>query len=380
MIDKRLCGFNFGVWLSQSSLKESHLDEFYTKKDVSRLADWGFNFVRLPVDYMLFESDHNSGDYGEEGLSYVDEAISWCSEYDIHVNLDMHELPGYGISKVAEDETYEPKIWSDERLLERSEDIWRMLAERYKEEKNLSFNLINEPVGSMEEYKKFIDRIIPTIREVDEDRTIYLDGLDLAKKPIPNLEYDNIVQSFHMYEPMWVTHYGAEWTIGPYLYEAGCHIYGEPAKYPGVPPKMERYLDRIPEEDGLSIAEPDNQMGAVIKSSKEFFSKYEGVKADKEWLESVIEPWLEFRERTGTPIHCGEFGVYCKRIDRESRLNWYRDLLEIFEEYEIGWANWNLRGSFGIIKNGRKEFMTEELENGDKLDSDLLEVLRKGTD
>ncbi|MFW5912631.1 MAG: glycoside hydrolase family 5 protein [Candidatus Hadarchaeota archaeon] len=377
--EKRLCGFNFGLWLSQSSLKKSHLKSFYKKRDVERLQKWGFNFVRLPVDYMLFEEDRNPGDYDEKKLSYIDRAISWCSEYGVHVNLDMHELPGYGITRVAEDETYEPKLWNDEDLLRRSEDIWRMFAERYRDVENLSFNLINEPIAPKEKYKEFLERMISSIRKIDEDRTIYIDGLNLGKEPIYGVDHDNIVQSFHMYEPMWVTHYGAEWTIGPYLYEAGCHIYNEPAKYPGTPPKMKKYLERIPKEDELSIAEPGNQVGATIRSVKKFFSKYAGTKADKDWLEDLIKPWLEFRKETGTPIHCGEFGVYSKRIDKESRLNWYSDLLKIFKEHEIGWSNWNFRGSFGIINNGRKEFSSERLEDGDWLDGELLEVLRKGS-
>ena len=88
-------GFNFGCWVSQSTLKPPHIDTFYTEKDVSLVMDWGFNFVRLPVDYMFFESDAASGVYDESRLKYVDRCISWCKKYGVHVNLDLHHAPGY---------------------------------------------------------------------------------------------------------------------------------------------------------------------------------------------------------------------------------------------------------------------------------------------
>ena len=371
----RWCGFNFGNWLSQSSLKPPHIDKFYKEDDVALLSDWGFNFVRLPVDYMFFENDESPGVYDEKRLSYVDRAISWCSKYNVHVNLDMHELPGYGISRVAGDRSFKPTLWTQEDLLRRSEDVWRMFAKRYVSEGDiLSFNLINEPIAEMSLYQRFIKRMIAAIREVDRERLIIIDGCDVARTPVPNIADERVAQSFHMYEPGWFTHYGAFWAPGGYLYEAGCYIYEEPARYPGVPPRMERYLDRLPPERYFDRLPPRRR--ALMKNLHDFFSRYAGVRIDRSWLENRMEPWLRFREETSTLIHCGEMGVYALRVDRESQLNWYRDVLDMFKQHNIGWALWNLRGSFGIINHGREEFPTERLQSGDLLDSELLHILQ----
>ncbi|KXA94031.1 hypothetical protein AKJ65_05645 [candidate division MSBL1 archaeon SCGC-AAA259E19] len=357
------------------------MDEFYGEEDVALLSDWGFNFVRLPVDYMLFESDERPGVYDEDTLSYVDRAISWCVDYDVHVNLDMHHLPGYGISDYAADPLYEPRLWSQEDLLERSEKIWRMLAERYSHiGGNLSFNVLNEPMAEMSAYKRFLERMISTVRKVDRDRLIFIDGLDLAREPVPGIQDENIVQSFHNYEPMWVTHYGADWAPGPYIYEAGCHLADETAKYPGVPPRMDRFSDVISRREDWEnlVPETDRKLEALFDNIRNFFSKYNGVRADSDWLEEQIEPWLEFRKNSGTPIHCGEFGVYAPRVDRETQLNWYRDIMGIYKEHDIGWALWNLRGPFGVIEHGREEFLKEELPDGRRMDPKLLKILQNG--
>jgi len=350
---ERWCGFNFGNWISQSSLKSPHIDTFYREEYVALLAEWGFNFVRLPVDYMFFEDDKSPGTYDEARLSYIDRAISWCSKYDVHLNLDMHELPGYGISQVARNLSFKPKLWTQEDLLKRSEDIWRMFAKRYA---------------------KFVKRMIKAIREFDPDRFIIIDGCNVSRTPVPDIEDEKVGQSFHMYEPAWLTHYGASWVPAAYMYEAGCYIYEEPAKYPGVPPRMERYLERLPSERHLNwLPEPYR---LLIKNFRNFFSNYAGVRIDKSWIENRLKPWLQFREETGTLIHCGEMGVYSLRVDRESQLNWHRDVLGLFKKHNIGWALWNLKGPFGVINQGRKEFETEKLPNGDGLDGELLKILQ----
>ena len=49
------------------------------------------------------------------------------------------------------------------------------------------------------------------------------------------------------------------------------------------------------------------------------------------------------------PLYCGEFGIY-KNFFPESKLAWYRDMVSIFDEYKIAYANWNYKsGEFGIV-------------------------------
>lgn len=52
------------------------------------------------------------------------------------------------------------------------------------------------------------------------------------------------------------------------------------------------------------------------------------------------------------------------------------DVLDILKGHGIGWALWNLRGSFGLIDSGRSDIEYEDFQ-GHKLDRRLLSVLQK---
>ena len=51
-------GVNLGGWISQCvSYEKEHFDTFITKADIDRIAAWGLDHVRLPIDYDIIVSD-----------------------------------------------------------------------------------------------------------------------------------------------------------------------------------------------------------------------------------------------------------------------------------------------------------------------------------
>lgn len=66
-------GINFGGWFSQCHYTAEHYDNFITKEDFKRVADWGMDHVRIPVDYNLVETE--DGSYKEEGFTYLQRAV-----------------------------------------------------------------------------------------------------------------------------------------------------------------------------------------------------------------------------------------------------------------------------------------------------------------
>ena len=71
----------------------------------------------------------------------------------------------------------------------------------------------------------------------------------------------------------------------------------------------------------------------------------------------------------------GEFGCY-NTVPHDIVLAWTEDNLKLWQERNLGWALWNLRGPFGILDSGRKDVDYEDFE-GHKLDRKLLELLQK---
>ncbi|MBO5885447.1 MAG: glycosyl hydrolase family 5, partial [Bacteroidaceae bacterium] len=71
----------------------------------------------------------------------------------------------------------------------------------------------------------------------------------------------------------------------------------------------------------------------------------------------------------------GEFGAH-NQTPHDVTLRWLADLLGVFKELGIGWALWNMSGSFGIMDSGRKDVAYEEF-HGHKLDRKMLDILQR---
>jgi endoglucanase len=69
-----------------------------------------------------------------------------------------------------------------------------------------------------------------------------------------------------------------------------------------------------------------------------------------------------------------EFGVH-NQTPHEITLDFLGDLVPVFNEYNRGFALWNLEGSFGIINSGRTDCNYESYE-GDLLDRKMLDILK----
>jgi endoglucanase len=128
------------------NLLEKFLSEHqarFVEKDFAWIADWGFDFVRLPLSYWCWSDPKDWRRLREPVLKEIDEAVEFGRQHKIHVCLNFHRAPGYCVNPPAE-----PKdLWSDEAALEACAFHWQHFAERYKGISNsrVSFNLLNEP-------------------------------------------------------------------------------------------------------------------------------------------------------------------------------------------------------------------------------------------
>ena len=314
-------GVNLGGWISQydkrKKIGDPHFDSFITEKDIAQIAGFKLDHVRLPVDYMVFESDDNPGVYDEAGLAYIDKCIGWCKKYKLNLLLDMHHVPGF--SFFGGDSN---SLFTDKDMQQRMINIWVNFAKRYIDEgENLAFELLNEIVEpDSTRWNALAGKIVEAIREIDKERVILIGGnhynavsalKDIAI--IPN--DDNIVYNFHFYEPMLLTHQLASWNKMNM-------DYGLNTSYPGVFPKVAEFIEKYPQHSYL----------------KRFIDHY----VDVEHLKNDLKPALEFIKNTGKTIYCGEYGVI-ELADSESRRNWHRDFNKLMDEYEIGRAVWSYK-------------------------------------
>src|SRR5262249_38015341 len=154
--------------------------------DFDWIADWGFDFVRLPLSYHCWSDPKDWKQLREPVLKQIDQAVEYGKQHKIHVNLNLHRAPGYCVNPPAAPRD----LWTDERALEAAAYHWGHLAERYKGIPNsrVSFDLLNEPGKVAEDaYVRVVRRLVESIRKRDADRLIIADGLQWGTVPVRGL-------------------------------------------------------------------------------------------------------------------------------------------------------------------------------------------------
>jgi endoglucanase len=320
-----------------------------TEEDLKWMADWGFDFVRIPMAYSRYLDFDRTRDitkeevykFDQKVLEEVDKLIFMAHKYNLHVSLNLHRGPGYCINAGF----HEPfNLWKDRDARDAFNAHWSMWAERYKEisPAKLSFDLLNEPayIEDMNDqyakkgpvpgdiYRKVAEGASEAIWAANKKRLIVADGNGGGNSVIPELEDMNIAQSCRGYYPGLVSHYQASW------------VWKDPSQAP------------MPVWPG------------------DIDGKYYG----RETLEEFYKPWIELKER-GVGVHCGECGCYNK-TPHNVFLAWFGDVIDILTNAGIGYALWNFRGDFGILDSGRTDIEYTDWY-GHKLDSKLLELLKK---
>ena len=136
-------GVNLGGWLSQSDYAAQHLATFITEEDISRIASWGVDHVRLPVDYNVFEEKNGQS---APGYGYIEKTIEWCKKYGLNMVLDLHKTFGFSF----DDQESESGFFESKTLQEQFYALWEEFAKRYGSCGNVAFELLNEaPSGTV---------------------------------------------------------------------------------------------------------------------------------------------------------------------------------------------------------------------------------------
>ncbi|MDR0869923.1 MAG: glycoside hydrolase family 5 protein [Planctomycetaceae bacterium] len=184
----------------------------FVEDDFRWIQDFGFNFVRLPMDYRAWIVDKDWKKINEKVLEDVDEVVRFGEKYGVHICMNFHRAPGYTVASPPEPKS----VWTDPEALEVCTKHWKTFAKRYKgvSNKQVSFNLFNEPGtvdGLLPQCVAAHKAIIKGIREEDADRLIICDGYQWGGEPFFDLADQKIAQATRGYAPSEISHYGASW-------------------------------------------------------------------------------------------------------------------------------------------------------------------------
>ncbi|MDH3210494.1 MAG: glycoside hydrolase family 5 protein, partial [Burkholderiaceae bacterium] len=183
---------------------------------------------------------------------------------------------------------------------------WKQIAEHYRDAPaTVMFELLNEPNGTLtqEIWNSVLSQALEVIRASNPNRTLIVGGaqwntrVSLETLALP-ADDRNLIATFHYYDPMDVTHQGADWVAG-----------------------SDQWLGTTWKADAVNVQNVKDDFAQVAT-----------------WAKSE-----------GRPILLGEFGVYSK-AGQATRVAWTRVVREQAEAHGFSWAYWELASSYGLLE------------------------------
>lgn len=319
-------GVNFGGWLSQCDHTKNTYDNFIKEDDFANALRLGYDHIRVPIDYELIEDEE--GNFIEEGFSYIEFAIAMCKKNGLNMILDLHRTPGFSFDPFHN----KTGLFESEELQERFYAIWDNLAKRFSNNADmLTFELLNEVTNPEYQptWNKMAAKAINIIRGYSKDIHIIVGGYNNnsveAIGAIDEPVDDNIVHTFHFYEPLLFTHQGAYW-IATMDQSFRC--------------KFE-----------MTYGEYERLSAKYLCQAYSDFTKYdENEVIGEKYFDDLLSGAIKIAEERNVSLYCGEFGVI-DRVSREEAQKWYDLFYKYLDKYSIGSAIWTYRGlDFGIVE------------------------------
>ena len=322
-----------------------------------KMKDAGFDFVRLTLDpaiYLIKPSAEKTAKLNAGVLA----AIAEIRGVGLNVDVDIHAIPVSGRSVGTESYLKDDASFAEYLNLVR--DIAKMIADQ--DPAHVAFEPMNEPTIDCEwekaskakpRWPAMAKKMHDVARAAAPKLTIVLSGAcwggadSLAVLKPSEFKDENIIWSFHNYEPMYFTHQGASWAYDALPYFDGLSF---PPDSKNRAKFTKATLARIEASDKTK----DEKTKLVIEAKAaidQYFKK--GWAMDQ--LRLAPDMAAQWQAENGVPsarIIVGEFGVMKQDqtsvVPDVTRAKYMEQSRKIYESHGWAWSAWSWGGSMGI--------------------------------
>lgn len=313
---KRALSLDNGIsisWLEQT-WQPNILDTVIVRNsDFALLKRLGFKTIRLPVAFDFFQSRHIPLD---TVLKRVDETLKLCDLYGFKLIIVYH----YGNLNDSNYLTETPKIT----------DLWISLTKKYQHvgADKLFFELYNEPPHMNPQiWKDAAFNIVTAIRKIDKQRTLLVGASNFNSiyelSRFVRLADENIIYTYHFYEPFFFTHQGAAW-VGDQVSTVGVPFPYSEEKFPDINPKAKNTWG---ETNYYQYRRDGNEQSIKDKLQ-------------------IVKNW---GNKYDVPLICSEYGVYNKYADIDSRCRYIKAMRTSLKLLNMPGILWDYNSNFSIF-------------------------------
>ena len=320
-------GVNLTNWFQAENAKQIQFTK-YTKQDFVRIKGLGCDVVRLPINLHFMTNGTPNYTIDPLFFDFMDQVVDWAEELQMHLLLDNH--------------TFDPNANTEPSVEGILLKVWPQMAEHYKNRSDyIYYEVLNEPHGITTALWCQIQlKVINAIRAIDTKHTIVVgpSGFNSYNelKNMPVYSDNNLIYTFHFYDPFMFTHQGATWT--DYMQDLA-----------NVP---------FPYNASKMPPTPASAKGTWVESSLNNY-KNDGTVAK---VKQLIDVAVSFKTSRNVKIFCGEFGVYIPNSPHADRVYWYDVVRKYLEERGISWTIWDYQGGFGLFEKGTNELFDYDLD------------------
>lgn len=187
---------------------QTHWEEWITKDDFEKIADYGFNLVRIPIGYWAFQLKDDDP-YVQGQTDYLDQALEWAREYNLKVWVDLHGAAGSqngfdnsGLRDQIEFQTEDNIAVTIQAL----KDLVNKYATSDYEDVIVGIELLNEPLGpsiDLDALKDYLGQGYEAVRNVGDQAVVVQDAFQASGYwndflTLPN--FWNVVVDHHHYQ------------------------------------------------------------------------------------------------------------------------------------------------------------------------------------
>jgi endoglucanase len=310
-------GVNFSGWFESFSAQSIPFTK-YAKEDFANVKSLGADVIRLPIRMHSMTIGKPPFTLDPLLLQFLDTAIGWAEKYQLYIIVDNH--------------SFDPVEHTADNIDTILVPVWAQIAQRYKDRgKYIIYEILNEPHGISDERWGEIQRqVIEAIRKIDKKHAIIVGGTNFNAldklSALPKYSDQNLIYTFHFYDPFLFTHQGASWGDPPVL-----------TNLAQVPFPADR--KRVPKI-------PADLKGTWIESSLRsgYFKDATPIK-----LYETLDKAVAFSKERNVPVFCGEFGVYMIQSPAADRVVWYKTVADALDRRNIARTSWDYYGGFGLF-------------------------------
>ncbi|WP_421915856.1 glycoside hydrolase family 5 protein [Mesorhizobium sp.] len=350
--------------------------KFLKDEDLEALRDAGLDFLRMPVDPSPFLSDKTLALRDDLYASVLD-SVRMINRAGLKVIVDMHLIPAGGSRKIGMGE-----VMSDPQIFDAYVEMTRKMARTLAQEDptQVAFEPMNEPIVDCESdgtnlWPERQQRLFAAARSSATRLTLILTGAcyssstALAKidpKAIPD---DNVIWTFHSYDPFLLTHQGATWA-GDFI----PYVTGLPYPLGAVPrAELDATLDTIRarikakapwlRQSGL-LAYLDEQVASLDTPDK--------LLALMDAPFERVEAWAKANGIKPENVTLGEFGMIRQEygnpyvMPAQYRAAYVKDMIKRAEAHGFSWSVWGYGGAFGVV----------DAFNGERAEPDVMNAIK----